>query len=456
MSKEAARIKRLKSEIEANQPPFYEEGDTKYALLHEKHFPGFRKISAGWISDTEHANIHKALETLQKAEYFSPQFMIKDGALARVNALRMTIGDEGQTWFYNNLRVFGHPWSCSSEEPYFEKSADISNAMAVIKRLNDAMQARENSFSVSKKSSCPGFNMALINLYDDKTATSEEPYFGMGPVLLPWHQDKGIVPGTTIAGYTVLSPSSTSLENVTDEASTTSNSLMQDQTMKRSRSRNDTGVPWRIGLKLAWDTHSPAITCQTDAGEAYFMLGDFNHTHRHCVLAGHGLRMSSTHRVAVSEGNTWTFIQGLAMEVLAKSVDDLLADKRGDQLREVERVHTVIECEWIRPFYFRGSRHRDRHTYWSVRIEQLEQYWSLLEDRIQKCCKALVNTRRSAVAKVLVSELQSREAKRTKWMTWYADAQNLSSRPNDIPIIKPDIQYSLKDMIDCLHTMIHN
>jgi hypothetical protein len=51
-------------------------------------------------------------------------------------------------------------------------------------------------------------------------------------------------------------------------------------------------APWRVAFKISWDAKTPALCLPVSDGDAYFMLGGFNDTHQHAVLAGAGCVVS--------------------------------------------------------------------------------------------------------------------------------------------------------------------
>jgi alpha-ketoglutarate-dependent dioxygenase FTO len=69
-----------------------------------------------------------------------------------------------------------------------------------------------------------------------------------------------------------------------------------------------------VAVRIAHDEATPALRLPLRTRETYYMLADFNAHHHHAVLAGASERYSSTHRVAVTDRDTWRYIEvGLAM-----------------------------------------------------------------------------------------------------------------------------------------------
>ncbi|CAB1339202.1 unnamed protein product [Coregonus sp. 'balchen'] len=157
------------------------------------------------------------------------------------------------------------------------------------------------------KTSCPGpaqFNVTLLN-YMDPAAMSqlkEEPYYGMGKMAVGWHHDENLVSLSPVAVYSY---------SCHDD----------DKGVSSEEGPAEKGC-WRIGLKVAWDIHTPGLTLPLQSGDCYYMRDDLNRTHQHCVLAGDSARFSSTHRVAECSTGTLDYIQSRCREALSNLSTD--------------------------------------------------------------------------------------------------------------------------------------
>ena len=180
--------------------------------------------------------------------------------------------------------------------------------------------------------------------------------------------------------------------------------------------------PFRIALRCVGDGHdkkrgggtrgTPAVAVPLGHGDAYFMLNDFNHHHHHAVLAGSGCgRYSSTHRVAVTERETWQSIERRAAAAVAATAS--LFPRHGEQqqrlgddavveaLRMIEEVHSELEFDWLRQWGVQGQAHAETHSecaYWPPRMAQLRQHWQALEERTATHCTDIVDAAAAAAA----------------------------------------------------------
>ena len=82
-----------------------------------------------------------------------------------------------------------------------------------------------------------------------------------------------------------------------------------------------------------------------------FLLGSFNENYQHCVLAGSTQRrISSTHRVASTEKDTYQYILRRAKTALTRFRNELEKDDASMDCRVVlfsQKVLTELEMEWI-------------------------------------------------------------------------------------------------------------
>eukprot|EP00536_Pseudo-nitzschia_multiseries_P007222 jgi/Psemu1/195175/e_gw1.167.56.1 len=266
------------------------------------------------------------------------------------------------------------------------------------------------------------YNLTLINYMEPTIHTrvgfKDEANYGMGKVSVSWHADSSLENGSSIGVYHCL------------------------PTQKSSK------WDWRIALRLSPESSSSStnsapkpIVVDTKDGDAYFLLGNFNETHQHCVLAGsQSNRISSTHRVAVTAEDTYDYILKrvkiarkrfrLLLEAIEESsspqsksktngVTDVAIDAK--VVRYCQRVLTEVETEWIAQYWLQGAQHDTMHTWWQRPMKTLEAYWRALEVAtarlVHHVCSSgssaddtTINTGRRRippdVARVLIQELQ--------------------------------------------------
>ncbi|KAJ1495429.1 FTO catalytic domain-containing protein, partial [Baffinella frigidus] len=133
---------------------------------------------------------------------------------------------------------------------------------------------------------------------------------------------------------------------------------------------------WKVGLKVAWDIKTPAVAVPMVSGEGYVMLAGFNEAHQHCVISGDARRFSSTHRVADPERSTLGYIEERCLEALKLS-----REPHPDALRVFMEVHTELEAEWLRQFYFQGLVHASVNVWWTGKMRELQKHFRAFERR---------------------------------------------------------------------------
>eukprot|EP01043_Picozoa_sp_COSAG02_P041447 COSAG02_NODE_3437_length_6745_cov_3.078694_5_plen_202_part_00 len=147
-----------------------------------------------------------------------------------------------------------------------------------------------------------------------------------------------------------------------------------DITQSKGRKRDYRAVG-EDGVKTSTidDNVTPAIVIQTNDGDAYYMLGDFNHVreciylvviflagvvsvshehchipqhHQHAVLAGDSCcRYTSTHRVGLTEGHCFQSIRDRCKAALSKASAGSSICSR-EQWHEEQLAFTEVEFEW--------------------------------------------------------------------------------------------------------------
>ncbi|XP_042262609.1 alpha-ketoglutarate-dependent dioxygenase FTO isoform X5 [Thunnus maccoyii] len=251
------------------------------------------------------------------------------------------------------------------------------------------------------------FNVTLLN-YMDPAAMSqlkEEPYYGMGKMAVGWHHDENLISHSPVAVYSYS---------------------CHDDKGESSEGSSSEKACWRIGLKVAWDIHTPGLMLPLESGDCYYMRDDLNSTHQHCVLAGDTARFSSTHRVAECSSGTLTYIQSRCQEALSNLHTDpetgshsLLA-LRPTTLQNCEEIHNEVEFEWLRQYWFQGQRYARFCSWWTRPMEQLEKDWRLMETMTMLFLATVeeegqAGEGRREMAETLLSALTDRHQQRQTW-----------------------------------------
>uniref|UniRef100_A0AAV2LQP6 Alpha-ketoglutarate-dependent dioxygenase FTO n=1 Tax=Knipowitschia caucasica TaxID=637954 RepID=A0AAV2LQP6_KNICA len=252
------------------------------------------------------------------------------------------------------------------------------------------------------------FNVTLLN-YMDPAAMSQlkdEPYYGMGKMAVGWHHDENLVTHSPVAVY--------------------SYSCCHDQKGESSEGGSSDTSFWKIGLKVAWDIHTPGLMLPLQSGDSYYMRDDLNSTHQHCVLAGHVARFSSTHRVAECSRGTLAYIQSRCQEALSYLRTDPETGSHSllallpTTLQHCEEIHNEVEFEWLRQYWFQGRRYTRFCSWWSRPMEQLENDWRLMETMTNLFLVLVEDDGRAGenrrdMAETLLSALTDRHQQRQTW-----------------------------------------
>ncbi|KAJ7994889.1 hypothetical protein DPEC_G00254140 [Dallia pectoralis] len=278
---------------------------------------------------------------------------------------------------------------------YHNKDKDVED--------EDQQGDRECSPINQSTKSCPRpvqFNVTLLNYMDPSSMSQlkEEPYYGMGKMAVGWHHDENLVSLSPVAVYSYSCHDND--KGVSSE---------EGPVEKRC---------WRIGLKVAWDIHTPGLTLPLQSGDCYYMRDDLNRTHQHCVLAGDAARFSSTHRVAECSTGTLDYIQSRCREALTNLRTDpdtgaySLLSRLPVDMQCYEEIHNEVEFEWLRQYWFQGQRYTRFCSWWSGPMEQLEKDWKKLELMTQLFLSAVeeeVQVEEVQVEEVQVEEVQVEE-----------------------------------------------
>ncbi|XP_038158903.1 alpha-ketoglutarate-dependent dioxygenase FTO [Cyprinodon tularosa] len=294
---------------------------------------------------------------------------------------------------------------------------------------------QDKGMSCSQPSSpqeCTGpvkFNVTLLNYMDPAQMShlKEEPYYGMGKMAVGWHHDENLITHSPVAVY---------------------NYSCQDDKGECSEGGSGEKSCWRIGLKVAWDIHTPGLMLPLESGDCYYMRDDLNSTHQHCVLAGETPRFSSTHRVAECSKGTLTYIQSRCQEALSNLHSDpetgshSLVTLQLTALQHCEEIHNEVEFEWLRQYWFQGQRYARFCSWWSRPMEQLEKDWKLMETMTMLFLATVEEEGqeeegRREMAETLLSALTDRHQQRQTWRDRCHSSLAQTLPPEEAPVDRP-------------------
>ncbi|XP_017548598.1 alpha-ketoglutarate-dependent dioxygenase FTO [Pygocentrus nattereri] len=336
------------------------------------------------------------------------------------------------------------------------------------------------------------FNITLINYMDPAGMThlKEEPYYGMGKMAVGWHHDENLVPLSPVAVYSYSCSGETKPEAVkapVEKEGQTSNEGEKGGEEGGSREEEEGGdegtskeeeekekACWRVGLKVAWDIHTPGLALPLQSGDCYYMTDDLNRTHQHCVLAGDTARFSSTHRVAQCTTGTLEYIQKRCSEALenlhtdpetgTKSLRSLLPFT----LQHIEDIHNEVEFEWLRQYWFQGHRYARFCSWWSKPMERLETDWKEMERMTQLLLAVVedessVQENRREMAETLLNALTDRQQHRQTWRDRCQSSLAQTLPPEEAPVDRPywsnddpdmPLPFDLSDIISRVESLL--
>jgi alpha-ketoglutarate-dependent dioxygenase FTO len=391
------------------------DGEDYHRVL-KKHYRGFCFVSARDVRHPSsfHENADRALEKLRDAGYYQYDMVMAGGKhLSRTFVKRTLVGDAGITYKYLGLRLFAHAWSGPGVQPVFRSIRDMNRDM--IRMTQQKLQG------AGQGGSCQ-YNLTLINYMEPSSAIplKEEEFYGMGKASVSWHADSGLQDHSSIGVYHTL------------------------PTQKASK------WDWRIALRRNPDDNpedAPPVVVPTRSGDLYFLLGEFNHTHQHMVLAGSvATRISSTHRVAHTESDTYDYIRSRvkqALKTLKRLFKQPAETWKAQDVIIAQQVLTEVEFEWVAQYWVQGAQHDVMHTWWQVPVRELEKAWNSLEGLTYKLYKACVSQASSPVLSrdlvaALLDAFKARKELRTKWDERRADKiyKRRISRPFQ-PVARP-------------------
>ncbi|XP_022097537.1 alpha-ketoglutarate-dependent dioxygenase FTO-like [Acanthaster planci] len=390
--------KKLLSEVARGRLQFLMPDHPDFKSLMRKSYFNFAHEPSTGIPVSLHEELTWALDILRYHGYFYRDWVKVKGQTVQTPISRTLIGEPGTTYKYLGLRLFTIPWSFGHHKP----ESEVELASETIGKLNEHYKAvsrrllRKKTAEQTHLKSSPSqevapcsskdrprericveepkqmthglsieegtnFNVVLINYMDPEDPDlrlKPEPYYGMGPLAVSWHMDGNLVRGSTVAVY--------------------------NHTCSSDGGDSTTDSDWMVGFKVSWDIETPGVAIPLQTGESYFMLGDLNDTHQHCVVAGSQARFSTTHRVADCQQGTLSYIQQRCLEALGnlsqlENGEYELKSFQAGHLDFTETVHNEVEFEWLRQFWMQGSRHAAERGGWVPAMECLEADWNKME-----------------------------------------------------------------------------
>ncbi|AWP01901.1 putative alpha-ketoglutarate-dependent dioxygenase FTO, partial [Scophthalmus maximus] len=403
--------RKILQELGNKKIPFLGPADRGFQPLWDSSYSGLVLRRSCSLPAELHGQVQAALLTLR-----SKGCLLRD--LVRVRdrdvftaVSRALLGEPGHTYRYLDTRLFAIPWHSEDAEvkgtnccdPDFRAAckalwelntffcSDVTQGggddltqcakgEAQLKRSlsDDHIEDKDDQASgqgcsqPSPPQVCAGlvkFNVTLLNYMDPAAMRQlkEEPYYGMGKMAVGWHHDENLVTHSPVGVYSYS---------------------CHDGKGESSEGGSGERACWRIGLKVAWDIHTPGLMLPLESGDCYYMRDDLNSTHQHCVLAGDSARFSSTHRVAECSSGTLTYIQSRCQEALSNLHTDPETGSHSllallpTTLQHCEEIHNEVEFEWLRQYWFQGQRYTRFCSWWTRPMEQLEKDWRLMETMV--------------------------------------------------------------------------
>ncbi|KAG7468329.1 hypothetical protein MATL_G00141790, partial [Megalops atlanticus] len=426
----------------------------------ESSYSGLALRPAGSLPADLHDRVQAALHTLQRRGCLQRDLVRIRGRDVFTAVSRALLGRPGHTYRYLGTRLFAIPWHEEGEGAGEGAccDAELRQACRALWELNsyfcEDVERRETASREGQRDedpeggqgtsqaeppeaapAAPQFNITLLNYMDPAAMNDlkEEPYYGMGKMAVSWHHDENLSPQSPVAVYNY--------------------SCKDDKGDKGDKggSSGDSGVDgasWRVGLKVAWDIHTPGLALPLRSGDCYYMRDDLNRTHQHCVLAGETARFSSTHRVAECSTGTLEYIQRRCREALENLQTD--PDTGTKSLRSLlpsaiqlsEEIHNEVEFEWLRQYWFQGQRCAKFCSWWTKPMEQLEESWGQMESMTQLALAAAedegsTDDRRREVAETLLNALTDRQEQRQTWRDRCQSSLAQTLPPEEAPVNRP-------------------
>ncbi|CAN0002993.1 unnamed protein product, partial [Ectocarpus sp. 8 AP-2014] len=361
---------------------------------------------------------------------------------------------------YLGLRLFAHPWGLresdfrkgpgdgladalndpcladlfSEDGSSFDDNDGVADTLRKVGDLSEWMRLRAGAMlkeevreAGGERGSC-AFNLTLINRMECSGAKRDlkpDPLFSMGKCSVSWHADSCLQDFSTIGVYHCTDPVPAEPDwgialRVSTEARVggdgggdgDGNGVGNDEKARRKEAERGLkpagpkavasvaasaaeAVPEKQGEQVL----TPPLLIPLQSGDAYFLLDDFNHFHEHAVVSGSStLRYSSTHRVADTDGNTFSHVQKRCEQALAGGGSAAAGGDDGQvlnlaQVRAEQALLTELESEWLNQFWVQGRRHASLHLWWRGPMALVLATWRELERRTALTVQRLMSLR---------------------------------------------------------------
>ena len=385
---------------------FLTSHDQEFESTLAKSYHGFSVLSQPPLEEY----LRNALERLRDAGYYQYDVVMAGGkTLSKTFVKRTLVGEPGITYKYLGLRLFAHSW---------EKDAKFRPIQQLNQKMINYTQQQLKQHKIPSPEALYKYNLTLINYMEptNKLDLKEEESV-KEKVSVSWHSDSSLELGSSIAVY---------------------------QCLPTQKSR---AWDWKIALRPAPGVESqqsspttttttttvppPSIVVPTKAGDVYFMLGDFNDRFQHMVVAGSSTcRISSTHRVATTKTDTYSYILQRVRNA-KKTLKKQLKHWKKDQtplditsILDAQAALTEVELEWIAQYWVQGARHDVLHVWWQGPMRELERYWLLLEDLTFQLYIACLDTTAPVpieMVRGLLAAFKTRNTLRRRWDKRRAD-----------------------------------
>ncbi|MBN3299333.1 FTO dioxygenase, partial [Amia calva] len=324
-------------------------------------------------------------------------------------------------------------------------------------------------------------NVTLLNYMDPAQMSylKEEPYFGMGRMAVSWHHDEGLVPGSPVAVYSYSCGGSADpfqipipVSFATDRIGFTGTGpelkmeLQIELVKKNEKGKScakslvlifqqgagqilfshlcnagsvesvEDGGGWAVGLKVAWDIHTPGLMVPLGSGDCYYMLAIPPVVPPQC----------STGTLGYIQRRSRAALDNLLTDPVSGS--KTLHSVEPSALRRCEEIHNEVEFEWLRQYWFQGRRFEKFCSWWSQPMQKLEEAWREMETMTQLALAVvdkegrLDKKSRREAAEALLPIIAERQELRQLWRTRGSDlggragpvtAQDASSGPVKAP-----------------------
>ncbi|KAJ8281007.1 hypothetical protein GJAV_G00062260, partial [Gymnothorax javanicus] len=265
---------KLLQELGGQKIPFLSPSDPGFQQLWESSYSGLALRPADSLPYDLHEQVRAALHTLQRRGCLFRDLVRIRGRDVFTAVSRSLLGRPGDTYRYLGTRLFALPWhSQMGQEGGKEACCDreLREACRALWELNEYFcqdleckdpeegdedppggQGSSKKKSVKPTPTFPQFNITLLNYMDPATMNDlkEEPYYGMGKMAVSWHHDENLVPLSPVAVYNYSCP---------------------DEKGGFSGDKEVDGTSWRVGLKVAWDIHTPGLALPLQSGDCYYM-----------------------------------------------------------------------------------------------------------------------------------------------------------------------------------------